>query len=174
MSTTEDSRGNLNTRPIPIKTMAHTTVRPLASWVPGFATNTGSQTNVRNKETKSQIKTHRLGRDAGFNRCQMRPLSKMLTDTATDTNVSDRRKARTAMVALCTQELCHPLRRLSKPRHCPKLSRSILSVIAIYRQLSLSGSLARRVVELVWDRKSHEIRINKSIGKVPVPAPAFR
>lgn len=94
--------------------MAHTSVRPLANWVPGFATNTGSQTNVRNNEIKSQIKTHLLGRDAGFNCCQMRPLSKTLTDTATDTNVSDRSKARTAMVALSTLELCHPLRQLSK------------------------------------------------------------
>jgi len=41
--------------------------------------------------------------DAGFKRCQNTIFIKMLIDTATDTNVSDRRKTRTATVALPTQ-----------------------------------------------------------------------
>jgi len=103
----------LKTRPIPIKTIAQTTVRPLASWVSGISTNTGSQANLTNKEIKSQIKAHLLGRDVGFKRRQIRPLSKMLIDTATDTNVNDSRKTSRAMLALSTRELWHPLRWLS-------------------------------------------------------------
>ena len=122
ISTAEDSRGNLNTRPIPIKTMAQTPVRTLATCVSGLATNTGSQMNVRNKEIKSQIKTHLLGRDVGFKPRQIRPLSKMLIDTATDTNVNDRRKTRRAAETLSTRELCTRFSKLSITGHLRSLT----------------------------------------------------
>jgi hypothetical protein len=102
-------KGNLKIRPIPIKTVAQITVRTFASWVCGLPTNTGIQTNVSAKEVKRRTRTHRLGRDVGFRRRQMRPLSNMLMDTDTVTNVKNRRKPSTARVALSTRKLWHLL-----------------------------------------------------------------
>jgi hypothetical protein len=97
----------LKTRPILTKTIAQTVVRTLASWVPGLSRNTGSQTNVTNKEIKSQIKTHLLGRFAGFKRRQIRPLSSILIDSDTDTKVKKRRKI-TPMRAPSTRRIIAP------------------------------------------------------------------
>jgi hypothetical protein len=50
----------------------------------------------------------------------------------------------------------------------------VVSVNGIFQQLSSVGILTGRIVKRVWYRKSHKIRIDKSVGKMPVLAPAFR